>query len=207
MEVIPLESVQDRIKARRKELCLSADQVAEALGVSRATVYRYESAEIEKLPAVILKPLAEVLHTTPAYLMGWDDTSSCKQEVFPLGEIRKVIGENIKKICKIKGIRQIDIAEHMGISQGSVSNWIKGTNSIDIENLAELCSFLGVSLDQIYGVAPLEQSITLTPGESELLSLYRSVTAAGQDHILSTARMVAGNPDMLKGGSVGEAIS
>lgn len=72
-----------------------------------------------------------------------------------MGEIRKVIGENIKKICSLKGIRQVDIAEHMGVSQGSVSNWIKGTNSIDIENLAELCRFLGVSLDQIYGVSPL----------------------------------------------------
>lgn len=115
-----------------------------------------------------------------------------------MGEIRKVIGENIKMICKLRGIRQIDIAEHMGISQGSVSNWIKGTNSIDIENLAELCSFLGVSLDQIYGVAPLEQSASLTPDETELLGLYRAVIPVGQEHIMSTARMVAGNPDMQK---------
>lgn len=115
-----------------------------------------------------------------------------------MGEIRKVIGENIKMICKLKGIRQIDIAEHMGISQGSVSNWIKGTNSIDIENLAELCAFLGVSLDQIYGVAPLEQSASLSPDEAELLGLYRAVIPEGQRHIMSAARMVAGNPDMQK---------
>lgn len=115
-----------------------------------------------------------------------------------MGEIRKVIGENIKMICKLKGIRQIDIAEHMGISQGSVSNWIKGTNSIDIENLAELCAFLGVSLDQIYGVAPLEQNASLAPDEAELLGLYRAVIPEGQRHIMSTARMVAGNPDMQK---------
>ena len=73
-----------------------------------------------------------------------DDIIDLKMEGFALGEIRKVIGENIKKICSLKGIRQVDIAEHMGVSQGSVSNWIKGTNSIDIENLAELCVFLGV---------------------------------------------------------------
>lgn len=115
-----------------------------------------------------------------------------------MGEIRKVIGENIKMICKLKGIRQIDIAEHMGISQGSVSNWIKGTNSIDIENLAELCAFLGVSLDQIYGVAPLEQNASLPPDEAELLGLYRAVIPEGQRHIMSAARMVAGNPDMQK---------
>ncbi len=63
----------ERIKARRKELSISADVLAEALGVSRATVFRYEKGEIEKLPVSTLEPLAKVLHTTPAYLMGWED--------------------------------------------------------------------------------------------------------------------------------------
>lgn len=65
--------VYERIKARRKELELSADDVAEALGVSRATVYRYESAEIEKLPTQIIAPLSKVLRCNPAWLMGWGD--------------------------------------------------------------------------------------------------------------------------------------
>lgn len=122
-----MESVQERIKARRKELCLSADQVAAALGVSRATVYRYESAEIEKLPAVILKPLSEVLHTTPAYLMGWDMPDSAS-------------------------------------------------------------------------------TTSLPPDEAELLGLYRAVIPEGQRHIMSTARMVAGNPDMQKENARSAAI-
>lgn len=67
--------VYERIKTRRKELNLSADDVAAALGVSRATVYRYESAEIEKLPTQIIAPLSRVLHCSPAYLMGWEDTA------------------------------------------------------------------------------------------------------------------------------------
>ena len=59
------------MKSRRKELGIPVDTVAAALGVSVATVYRYESGEIEKVPGTILEPLAKVLHTTPAYLMGW----------------------------------------------------------------------------------------------------------------------------------------
>ena len=71
-----------------------------------------------------------------------------------VGEIRKVIVENLKRICAEKNVKQVEIAEHLGVSQGSVSNWFKGTNSIDIENLAKLCEFLGVSLDQMYGAEP-----------------------------------------------------
>ena len=61
----------NRMKSRRKELGIPVDTVAAALGVSVATVYRYESGEIEKVPGTILEPLAKVLNTTPAYLMGW----------------------------------------------------------------------------------------------------------------------------------------
>lgn len=65
--------VYERIKARRKELELSADDVANALNVSRATIYRYESAEIEKLPITVLEPLSKILRCSPGYLMGWED--------------------------------------------------------------------------------------------------------------------------------------
>ena len=65
--------IGDKIKARRQELGMTVDEVAEKLGKNRATVYRYESNEIEKLPVSILMPLAKVLKTTPSYLMGVDD--------------------------------------------------------------------------------------------------------------------------------------
>lgn len=63
----------ERMKARRKELGYSAEYVAEKLGVSPSTIYRYEKGEIEKMPGDILAPIAEILRTTPARLMGWPD--------------------------------------------------------------------------------------------------------------------------------------
>lgn len=65
-------SIGERIKNRRLELGLSVDEVAEKIGKNRATVYRYESSEIEDLPTSVLEPLSKVLMTSPAYLMGWD---------------------------------------------------------------------------------------------------------------------------------------
>lgn len=65
-------SIGKRMKARRIELKLSADQVGEKLGVSRATIYRYEKGDIEKFPIESLEPLAEALSTTSEYLMGWE---------------------------------------------------------------------------------------------------------------------------------------
>ena len=64
-------TIGQRIKQRRKELGMSADDLAIQLGINRATVFRYENGDIEKLPVAILKPIAEVLKTTPQVLMGW----------------------------------------------------------------------------------------------------------------------------------------
>lgn len=66
-------SIGKRIRERRKELGLTVDEVAEKLGKNRATIYRYESDEIENMPITVLEPLAKILNTTPSYLMGWDD--------------------------------------------------------------------------------------------------------------------------------------
>ena len=62
-----------RIKERRKTLRIGADDLAAAIGVSRATLYRYENGDIEKLPTTAIEPLAKALETTPEYLMGWTD--------------------------------------------------------------------------------------------------------------------------------------
>ena len=64
--------IGQRMKNRRKELGYSAEYVANCLGVSPATIYRYEKGDIEKVPSDILAPLAHVLRTTPKHLMGWD---------------------------------------------------------------------------------------------------------------------------------------
>lgn len=68
-------NIGKRIKEERKKLGLSVDYIAAALGKDRSTVYRYESNDIEKLPTTILEPLARILKTTPAYLMGWEENT------------------------------------------------------------------------------------------------------------------------------------
>ena len=62
----------ERIKCRRKELSMSAEQLAEKVNLSPATIYRYEKGDIEKVPADILKKVARALNSSPAYLMGWE---------------------------------------------------------------------------------------------------------------------------------------
>lgn len=75
----------ERMKQRRKEIGLSAEKVAERLGVSPATIYRYEKGDIEKVPVDIFAELAKILQTTPAYLMGWEEQPEPKKPPIPPG--------------------------------------------------------------------------------------------------------------------------
>lgn len=63
----------ERIKKRREAIGMSVDDVAAEIGKNRATVYRYENGYIGDVPVSVLSRLADILCTTPAYLMGWKD--------------------------------------------------------------------------------------------------------------------------------------
>lgn len=99
----------ERIKQRRKELGLRAEDVAEKIGVSRSTMFRYESGEIEKLPYTNLVPIAKALNTTVEYLMfGCEgdkkeptletEDGLTEDQQYLMDAIRNMSPENVKKL-------------------------------------------------------------------------------------------------------------
>lgn len=60
----------ERIKARRKEIGMTTDELAERIGVSRSTMFRYERGSIEKIPYQKLIDIAAALRTSWSSLMG-----------------------------------------------------------------------------------------------------------------------------------------
>lgn len=64
--------IKDYIKSRRNELGLSQLDVAKFVGVSEATVSRWESGDIANMGASRIKALAEVLRTSPLQILGED---------------------------------------------------------------------------------------------------------------------------------------
>lgn len=64
--------IGQRIKSLRESNQLTQEELGRAIGVNKATVNRYETGIIDIKRTVAIK-LAEVLNTTPAYLMGWSN--------------------------------------------------------------------------------------------------------------------------------------
>lgn len=68
-------NIGDRIKKRRKEIGMSAEQLAKRIGKSPATVYRYENGDIRNVDSRALIPIADALGVSPGVLMGWTEPS------------------------------------------------------------------------------------------------------------------------------------
>lgn len=66
-------AISDVLKKRRSELGYTLLEIANKMGVSEATVQRWESGNIKTLRQGRISLLAEILQVSPAYLMGWDD--------------------------------------------------------------------------------------------------------------------------------------
>lgn len=103
--------IGQRIKSRRKELNMSADELGKKLGKDRSTIYRYENGDIENMPLDILPELAAALDMSQQQLMGWDgeeEIQKMKEKIFgdDLAEIEEIT-EAIDRINKEKGFRQL----------------------------------------------------------------------------------------------------
>ena len=68
-----MTTIGERIKKRRLELGMSQDELARIMGYkSRSSINKLET-QGQELPIKRVKQLAEALHTTPEYIMGWEE--------------------------------------------------------------------------------------------------------------------------------------
>lgn len=75
-----------KIKMLRNELNLTLEDVGKEVGVGKSTVRKWESGEIANMRVDKIARLAKALHTTPDYLMGWEDGDAPNTSTICLSE-------------------------------------------------------------------------------------------------------------------------
>ena len=107
-------TIGQRIKQRRKELKMSADELAARLGKNRSTIFRYEKGEIENLPLDILEPIAKALQTTPQYLMGWEQVQKNNDAITDI--ILRLRSDN-EFLSVVESLNNLDEDKLRGVKQ------------------------------------------------------------------------------------------
>lgn len=76
----------------RKKNNMTLEEVGIKVGVGKSTVRKWETGEIANMRRDKIAKLAEALHTTPAYLMGWEETpeSISADNIVPIPKMAKI---------------------------------------------------------------------------------------------------------------------
>lgn len=65
-------TIGERIKVSRESFGYSQVELADKIGVSKQSLYKYENNIITNIPSDKIELIADVLNIQPSYLMGWN---------------------------------------------------------------------------------------------------------------------------------------
>lgn len=114
-------TIGERIKQRRIELGLTQTELAHRLGnKSRTSVCTVETNR-EDLTMDRIRKYAEALETTPAYLMGWEETNEFKRRTIFEAELQEQGEKDAEAIIKYKKTPTVSDEEMRRLEQSYVA--------------------------------------------------------------------------------------
>ncbi len=66
---------------------------------------------------------------------------------------KKKIGQKLNEILAKRGVLQKELAEHIGVPANTISYYLSGERSPDLEKLIEISKFLNISTDYLLGLS------------------------------------------------------
>ena len=109
--------------------------------------------------------------------------------------IRAVLQRNLNIYIKNSRLSQKEIAEKLGVSKAAITNWLNGSNSPNMEVLANLCTILNVPMSKMLS----DETVKLTEKEKRLLDNFKQLSETGKDELIRFSEFMLGNPENLKG--------
>lgn len=97
-------------------------------------------------------------------------------------EMRKNIGERIKKFRKAANLNQSELASLLGVTNRAVSNWESGNNGVDVDLIPSICVALNVSPNELLDT-PSDN--TVDPEVLDFARQFELLTPVGKELIVA----------------------
>ena len=108
----------------------------------------------------------------------------------------------IKELRLEKELKQVELAQIIGMSQSSLSGYESGKIEPDQETLIRLSEFFDVSIDYLLGISDIKKGPTLEQGGTDELQLLKELAARlapeQQKELLSYCRYLASQSHFSK---------
>lgn len=183
-----MSKVGQIIKEKRLNLHMTTKEVAAKVGVSDATISRWENGEINSMRLPLAYKLSQALHSSIFdFIPEYDGFS---------GKILNTINERIKKIRKEEKMNQRDFGSLIGLTQSAVS-WIEiPHHNVTEQNLKSIISTFNISEEwlrsgegSMYTSSELEEAkkisenLKLTPAQRRLLKIFIDMSPSKRERV------------------------
>ena len=180
-----MSTIGARIKQCRVSMGMSADALADALGKNRATIYRYESDDIENMPLSIIVPLAKALHVSPSYLMGWDDGADAQSNYFR-SSVKREIEEST----------DIDAAIEAGVDVPFLNKIAYNSGSLSLDDACRAADELGLTVSELLNEKDLRVFSTMDPQVKEIMEKLLDLSEEKREKALDYIRYLSTSPSI-----------
>ena len=148
----------DRIRELRLALSMTQKELGDLVGVQKAAINKYETGIVVNIKRDTIDELAKALHTTPAYLLGYEEQPSLHID---MDDISARLLETIQKRQMTYG----DLATKTGIAKSAIQRYATGeTKKIPLPRLEALADALDVSAAYLMGWDDASSSRPLPAG-------------------------------------------
>ncbi len=96
----------------------------------------------------------------------------------------KRLGARVAELRKARDITQVQVAEHLGVSQQTANAYETGYRRIPVSALPPLAGFLGVSLDELVGETAQAKKRGPTPKLQQQLQQISQLPRAKQRFVI-----------------------
>lgn len=139
---------KDIIKTQRSKLKLTLDDVARYVGVSGATVSRWENGDIENMRRDKIAKLADILQVTPSYLMGWEGDQQLSANT------TESLGDRIRSKRQERDLTQMELAAKCGMADSAIRKYELGRVIPKIETVQRIADALDANLLDFIDILP-----------------------------------------------------
>lgn len=100
-------------------------------------------------------------------------------------DAKQVFAQNLRRYLEIKGLTQLELAEYMGCSSSTVSDWCNGKKYPRVDKMQRIADMLGIRMSELtsstdeigfndFSYALFHESKELTPeNQQKLLEMAR----------------------------------
>lgn len=113
----------------------------------------------------------------------------------------KLHQSNLRQVRALAEKTQEDIAEHMGVSNRTVSAWECGTRELRADAIVQLCDYLGCTPNDLLGY---EGELTLPKldiYEERVFELVHTMNHEGKKQVSNAVELMAKAPELYEGES------